>query len=76
MLVANRLVDHERAYLFGFMRSHPTKQIKFDRATCIAFDRGPYMDLDEQRKLRDKMLITERAYIEHYKPPFNTEWFL
>lgn len=76
MQIGNRVADHKRNYTFGIFRSQPTKRIKFDRFTCLAMDKRPFADAREIERLRNRMLLIERAYIEKYRPPFNTEWFL
>lgn len=76
MQIGNRVVDHERAYNYGIFRSRPTKQIKFNKVTSLVIDRRPFASADDRERLRNRMLIIERAYIERYRPPFNTEWFL
>jgi hypothetical protein len=76
MQIGNRINDHERAYNYGMFRSRPTKQIKFDKVTCLILDRRPFASRNDIDRLRNRLLIVERAYIERYKPPFNTEWFL
>lgn len=76
MQIGNRINDHERAYNYGIWRSRPTKQIKFDKVTCLIFDRRPFASKHDINRLRHRLLIRERAFIERYRPPFNTEWFL
>lgn len=76
MCIGNRINDHSRAYNYGTLRSSPTKQIKFDKVTCLPINDKPYLDAKQLDKVRNWMLIRERAYIEKYRPPFNTEWFL
>jgi hypothetical protein len=76
MCIGNRVTQHEQAYNFGIFRSVPTKQIKFDKVRSLVIDRRPFASQAEIAKLRNRMLIVERAYIERYRPPFNTEWFL
>lgn len=76
MAIGNRVTDHERNYIYGRLRSRPAKRIKFDRFTALVIDQRPFADAREIDRLRNRMLIIERAYIEKYRPPFNTEWFL
>lgn len=76
MEIGNRVTDHERNYIYGRLRSRPTKRIKFDRFTALSIDERPFANAREIERLRNRMLIMERAYIEKYRPPFNTEWFL
>lgn len=76
MAVGNRVTDHERNYIYGRLRSRPTKRIKFDRFTALIIDQRPFAESREIDRLRNRMLIIERAYVETYRPPFNTEWFL
>lgn len=76
MQIGNRVVAHERNYIFGIFRATPPKRIKFNRVTCLSMDKRPFAATREIERLRNRMLLIERAYIEKYRPPFNTEWFL
>jgi len=66
--ISIRLNHHHYAYKFGRLRTSRSKRIPFDRHTSIVL----FDETNKSNKLEWLMRDTERAYIAHYEPPFNS----
>ena len=68
MHVGERLTHHDWAFTYAKFRSNKTNPIPYDRHTCLVMCGGRIKEGDWIKPiLRDH----ERAYIAHFKPPYN-----